>query len=202
MRSTNIRRSTAGGARGVRSATHGDREACSPIPTRRARSRRAPGRARRRVHRSSLPVVLSRERGNDRGSRHPAHFAQAAVRVVAETRRAAGGRRRNSAATAKFWNDVARGRFYKPIKTSTTVRIDADVLAWLRAQGKGYQSRINAILRREMLAATRGRRRRRVSRGRSAGGARSRASINGVAMGAARAAASARLCALGASHKR
>jgi uncharacterized protein (DUF4415 family) len=33
------------------------------------------------------------------------------------------------------------------------VRIDTDVLAWLRAQGKGYQSRINAILRREMLAA-------------------------------------------------
>jgi uncharacterized protein (DUF4415 family) len=56
--------------------------------------------------------------------------------------------------TATFWADAARGRFYKPIKTSTTVRIDADVLAWLRAQGKGYQSRINAILRREMLAAT------------------------------------------------
>jgi uncharacterized protein (DUF4415 family) len=29
------------------------------------------------------------------------------------------------------------------------------VLAWLKAQGKGYQSRINAILRREMLAAHR-----------------------------------------------
>jgi uncharacterized protein (DUF4415 family) len=58
--------------------------------------------------------------------------------------------------TAKFWSDAARGRFYKPIKTSTTVRIDADVLAWLRAQGKGYQSRINAILRREMLVATQG----------------------------------------------
>jgi len=56
--------------------------------------------------------------------------------------------------TAKFWTDAARGRFYKPIKTSTTVRIDADVLAWLRAQGKGYQSRINAILRREMLEST------------------------------------------------
>ena len=27
----------------------------------------------------------------------------------------------------------------------------ADVLAWLKSQGKGYQSRINAILRREML---------------------------------------------------
>ena len=34
------------------------------------------------------------------------------------------------------------------------MRIDADVLAWLRMQGKGYQSRINAILRRKMLAAT------------------------------------------------
>ncbi len=55
--------------------------------------------------------------------------------------------------TVRFWADAARGRFYKPIKTSTTVRIDADVLAWLRAQGKGYQSRINAILRREMLTS-------------------------------------------------
>jgi len=55
--------------------------------------------------------------------------------------------------TEAFWSEAVRGRFYKPIKTSTTVRIDADVLAWLRAQGKGYQSRINAILRREMLSS-------------------------------------------------
>lgn len=48
---------------------------------------------------------------------------------------------------------AVRGRFYKPIKTSTTVRIDADVLDWLKSQGKGYQSRINAILRREMLSS-------------------------------------------------
>jgi uncharacterized protein (DUF4415 family) len=53
--------------------------------------------------------------------------------------------------TEEFWKNAARGKFYKPIKTSTTVRIDSDVLAWLRAQGKGYQSRINAILRRKML---------------------------------------------------
>ncbi len=56
-----------------------------------------------------------------------------------------------------FWKNAERGRFNKPTKptkptkTSTTVRIDSDVLAWLRAQGKGYQSRMNAILRREML---------------------------------------------------
>lgn len=52
-----------------------------------------------------------------------------------------------------FWKNAVRNPFYKPTKTSTTVRIDADVLAWLRAQGKGYQSRINAILRREMLTS-------------------------------------------------
>ena len=53
-----------------------------------------------------------------------------------------------------FWHEAERGRFYKPMKASTTIRIDADVLAWLRAGGKGYQSRINAILRRKMLHAT------------------------------------------------
>jgi uncharacterized protein (DUF4415 family) len=53
--------------------------------------------------------------------------------------------------TEDFWKNAVRGKFYKPTKTSTTVRIDSDVLAWLRAQGKGYQSRINAILRRKML---------------------------------------------------
>jgi uncharacterized protein (DUF4415 family) len=53
--------------------------------------------------------------------------------------------------TEDFWKNAVRGKYYKPTKTSTTVRIDSDVLAWLRAQGKGYQSRINAILRREML---------------------------------------------------
>lgn len=32
-------------------------------------------------------------------------------------------------------------------KPTITIRIDAEVLAWLKGQGKGYQSRINAILR-------------------------------------------------------
>jgi uncharacterized protein (DUF4415 family) len=52
----------------------------------------------------------------------------------------------------KFWKNAIRNPFfYRPTKTSTTLRIDSDVLAWLRAMGKGYQSRINFILRREML---------------------------------------------------
>ena len=49
------------------------------------------------------------------------------------------------------WANAVRGRFYKPIKTPTTVRLDADVLAWLKSQGKGYQTRINVILRDAML---------------------------------------------------
>ncbi|WP_445928932.1 BrnA antitoxin family protein [Methylorubrum thiocyanatum] len=55
--------------------------------------------------------------------------------------------------TEEFWVNAVRGKYYRPTKTSTTVRIDSDVLAWLRGQGRGYQTRINAILRREMLAA-------------------------------------------------
>ena len=49
------------------------------------------------------------------------------------------------------WHASMRNPYYRPNKASTTVRLDADVLAWLKSQGKGYQTRINAILRREML---------------------------------------------------
>ncbi len=44
---------------------------------------------------------------------------------------------------------------YRPVKRQITARVDADVLAWLRAGGKGYQSRMNAILRKAMLDASR-----------------------------------------------
>jgi len=50
---------------------------------------------------------------------------------------------------------AVRGRFYRPVKQQITARVDADVLDWLKSYGKGYQSRLNAILRREMLAAKR-----------------------------------------------
>ena len=53
--------------------------------------------------------------------------------------------------TDEFWKGAVRNPFYRPLKQSTTVRLDADVLIWLRAQGKGYQTRINKILRDAML---------------------------------------------------
>ena len=37
-----------------------------------------------------------------------------------------------------------------PVKKSVTIRLDADVLDWFRAQGPGYQTRINRLLRRYM----------------------------------------------------
>ncbi len=49
------------------------------------------------------------------------------------------------------WAGAERGRFYRPIKTQTSIRIDKDVMAWLKRDGKGYQTRINAILREAML---------------------------------------------------
>ncbi|MEO5862835.1 MAG: BrnA antitoxin family protein [Burkholderiales bacterium] len=53
--------------------------------------------------------------------------------------------------TEQDWQGAARGKFYRPIKQQLTVRIDADVVEWLKSQGKGYQSRLNDILRAAML---------------------------------------------------
>ena len=50
-----------------------------------------------------------------------------------------------------FWKRAVRNPFYRPTKTSTTVRVDSDVLVWLKSEGKGYQTRINAILREAMI---------------------------------------------------
>jgi uncharacterized protein (DUF4415 family) len=48
------------------------------------------------------------------------------------------------------WNKAVIGKFYRPIKKPLTIRIDADVLAWLKGHGKGYQTRINGLLRSAM----------------------------------------------------
>jgi uncharacterized protein (DUF4415 family) len=59
------------------------------------------------------------------------------------------------ATARKDWQGAVRGKFYRPIKQQLTVRVDADVLEWLKSQGSGYQSRLNDILRNAMLGATR-----------------------------------------------
>ncbi len=59
-------------------------------------------------------------------------------------------------ATEKFWKNAVRNPWYRPRKQQVTLRIDADVLAWLRRDGKGYQSRLNGLLRNAMLQQLRG----------------------------------------------
>lgn len=39
---------------------------------------------------------------------------------------------------------------WPPVKRQVTIRLDADVLRWLKASGKGYQTRLNYILRAAM----------------------------------------------------
>ena len=41
--------------------------------------------------------------------------------------------------------------YFKPKKQAVQIRLDADVLAWFKGYGKGYQSRINSVLREVML---------------------------------------------------
>ncbi|GAC1322510.1 MAG: hypothetical protein NVSMB28_15170 [Collimonas sp.] len=55
------------------------------------------------------------------------------------------------ATTQQDWQGAVRGKFYRPVKQQLTVRIDADVVEWLKEEGKGYQSRLNDILRAAML---------------------------------------------------
>jgi len=45
---------------------------------------------------------------------------------------------------------------YRPIKKPVTLRLDADVIAWFKAQGRGYQTRINKALRAVMLGEKKG----------------------------------------------
>lgn len=48
---------------------------------------------------------------------------------------------------------VRRGLKPATKKQQVTIRLDSDVLSWFRAQGRGYQSRINALLRAYMEAS-------------------------------------------------
>ncbi len=56
------------------------------------------------------------------------------------------------------WRYARRGALYRPLKQSVTIRLDADVLQWFRdhADGRGYQTEINAVLRRHVAKAESG----------------------------------------------
>jgi len=55
----------------------------------------------------------------------------------------------------EFWKNAVVGKFYRPIKKSVTIRLDADVIEWLKSNGPGYQTKVNQLLRDSMLAEIR-----------------------------------------------
>jgi uncharacterized protein (DUF4415 family) len=58
---------------------------------------------------------------------------------------------------ASAWKNAVRGKFYRPVKQAVSLRLDADVIAWLKKDGGGYQTRANQMLRERMLAELRSR---------------------------------------------
>lgn len=52
---------------------------------------------------------------------------------------------------AEAWKNAVRGRFYRPVKQAVSLRLDSDVIAWLKKDGQGYQTRANQMLRERML---------------------------------------------------
>ena len=51
------------------------------------------------------------------------------------------------------WTGAEMGKFYRPPKKAVTMRLDSDVLEWLKGYGKGYQTRVNLLLRHAMASA-------------------------------------------------
>jgi uncharacterized protein (DUF4415 family) len=52
------------------------------------------------------------------------------------------------------WSKAEIGKFYRPPKRSVTMRLDGDVIDWLKGYGKGYQTRVNLLLRHAMASST------------------------------------------------
>ena len=74
------------------------------------------------------------------------------MKKTRRVKKPSGGRiARIRAAADEFRRSPDIGGMYRPIKKPVTLRLDADVIAWFKAQGRGYQTRINRALRDAML---------------------------------------------------
>ena len=49
------------------------------------------------------------------------------------------------------WSKAEVGKFYRPPKKPVTMRLDVDIIDWLKAEGRGYQTKANWLLRSAML---------------------------------------------------
>jgi uncharacterized protein (DUF4415 family) len=51
----------------------------------------------------------------------------------------------------EFWDRATIGKYYRPVRTQISVRVDKEILDWLKSKGSGHLSRINDILRERMI---------------------------------------------------
>jgi len=79
------------------------------------------------------------------------------LRISKETRLAYGKRERKLDSDPDapqlppdYWSNATIGKYYRPLKTQISLRIDNEVLDWLKSKGEGHLSRINEILRERM----------------------------------------------------
>jgi uncharacterized protein (DUF4415 family) len=85
---------------------------------------------------------------SERGSESKARTGKA-------TRRRSANRRRRTALgfsglMEENLQNMKIGDLYRPLKKPVTLRLDADVLAWFKKDGRRYQTRINTALRKVM----------------------------------------------------
>lgn len=50
------------------------------------------------------------------------------------------------------WKGAEIGKFYRPPKKPVTMRLDVDVIDWLKGYGRGYQTKANTLLRHAMVS--------------------------------------------------
>jgi uncharacterized protein (DUF4415 family) len=79
------------------------------------------------------------------------------IRISDETRRAYEKRDRSldkdpdaPPMPPAYWDRAVIGKYYRPLRTQISFRIDKEVLDWLKSKGEGHLSRINEILREQM----------------------------------------------------
>lgn len=53
------------------------------------------------------------------------------------------------------WSKAEIGKFYRPAKKPVTIRLDTDIIAWLKSYGRGYQTKTNILLRHAMRSSVR-----------------------------------------------
>jgi uncharacterized protein (DUF4415 family) len=87
---------------------------------------------------------------NDRASKGRTDWKRVDALTDDDIERMAGADDDNPATGAEHWASARVG--LPPRKTRIHASLDADVVDWFKRQGRGYQTRMNAVLRRYMEA--------------------------------------------------